>query len=113
LGLTEEEAAFYDALAGGTEDVKADPLLATIAHELVENIRGDLSVDCADRESTEAKIRTKIKRLLRKHKYEPPPKVSGGGGGRGIDWAADAVLDQAKLLYRYWPEIGGGEPLLL
>jgi hypothetical protein len=25
LGLSEEEAAFYDALAGGVEDVKADP----------------------------------------------------------------------------------------
>ena len=36
LGLSVEEAAFYDALAGGVEDVKADPQLAAIAHELVE-----------------------------------------------------------------------------
>jgi type I restriction enzyme, R subunit len=30
LGLSEEEAAFYDALAGGIEDVKADPMLAEV-----------------------------------------------------------------------------------
>ena len=68
LGLSQEEAAFYDALAGGVEDVKADPELAKIAHELVEGIRTDLTVDWADREATEARIRAKIKRLLRKHK---------------------------------------------
>ena len=45
LGLSEEEAAFYDALAGGAEHVKADPGLAAIAHELVESIRKDLTVD--------------------------------------------------------------------
>ena len=82
LGLSEEEAAFYDALAGGVEDVKADPELAKIAHELVEGIRTDLTVDWADREATEARIRAKIKRLLRKHKYQPPkPRPDGGGGG--------------------------------
>ncbi len=63
LGLSEEEAAFYDALAGGIEDVKADPELAKIAHELVGGIRTDLTVDWADREATEARIRAKIKRL--------------------------------------------------
>ena len=110
LGLSEEEAAFYDALAGGGDDVKADPKLATIAHDLVEGIRTDLSVDWADRESTEAKIRTKIKRLLRKHGYRPP--AGGGGAGGSMDGVTDAVLGQAKMLYRYWPELGPREPEL-
>ena len=61
LGLSREEAAFYDALAGGVEDVKADPALAKIAHELVDSIRTDLAVDWADRAAAEAKIRAKIK----------------------------------------------------
>jgi len=78
LGLSREEAALYDALAGGVEDVKADPALAKIAHELVENIRSDLTVDWADRAATEAKIRAKIKRLLRKHKYRYPQRVVVG-----------------------------------
>jgi type I restriction enzyme, R subunit len=107
LGLSEEEAAFYDALAGGVEDVKADPELARIAHELVDAIRTDLTVDWADRESVEAKVRTKIKRLLRKHKYDPPQPArdDGGGGLVGFDYAAQLVLDQAKSLYRYWPDV--------
>ncbi len=108
LGLSPEEAAFYDALAGGVDDVKADPELAEIARELVEGIRTDLTVDWADREATEAKVRAKIKRLLRKHKYQPPaptPNGGGGGGPAGFDWAAQLVLDQAKALYRYWPDV--------
>ena len=120
LGLTEEEAAFYDALAGGIEHVKADPKLAAIAHELVESIRKDLSVDWTDRAASEARVRTKIKRLLRKHKGDLPapaaaPSTNGGGGGAAggdgasvdpINYFTQLVLDQAKSLYRYWPEVG-------
>jgi hypothetical protein len=72
LGLSEEEATFYDALAGGVEHVKAGPNLAALAHELAESIRKDLSVDWIDREATEAKIRTKIKRLLRRNRDKLP-----------------------------------------
>ena len=74
-------------------------------------------MDWADREATEAKIRAKIKRLLRKHKYRPPkPKPNGGGGGgdlRGFDYAAQLVLDQAKALYRYWPDVEVGDRLFV
>ncbi len=114
LGLSEEEAAFYDALAGGVEDVKADPPLAKIAHELVEGIRTDLTVDWADRQSTEAKVRAKIKRLLRKHRYRPRRRVGGGDGDSGgLDYAAQLVFDQAKALYRYWPEVEVGDRLFV
>jgi type I restriction enzyme R subunit len=104
LGLTVEEAAFYDALAGGSGDGAADPQLAAIASELVKSIRADLTVDWADRESTEAKIRTKIKRLLRKHGYKPQTTASGGGAD-AIGHYTQLVLDQAKELYRYWPDV--------
>lgn len=106
LGLTPEEAAFYDALAG-TEDVASDPQLATIAKALAKSIKEDLTVDWADRESTEAAIRRKIKRLLRQHNYQPPTASASGGGGeaRDVNHYAQLVLDQAKALYRYWPEV--------
>ena len=118
LGLTEEEAAFYDALAGGVEHVNADPNLAAVAHQLTKSIRNDLSVDWTDREATEAKIRTKIKRLLRRNRQKlPTPQPVGEGVGNGVDGGGELgegginyftqlVLEQAKAMYRYWPDVG-------
>ena len=105
LGLGVEEAAFYDSLAGGVEDTKADPQLAKIANELVKSIRADLTVDWADRESSEAAIRVKIKRLLRKHNYKPKAAAGGGEGPDGLNHYTQLVLEQAMALYRYWPEV--------
>jgi type I restriction enzyme R subunit len=115
LGLTEEEAAFYDALAGGAEDVKADPKLAAIAHDLVQTLRnsGKLRVDWTDHASSQAAIRRIIKRLLRKHHYEPPARVPRGGGGGGdgspMEYATRVLYEQARTLYRYWPDVGGDQ----
>ena len=69
LGLSEEEAAFYDGLVGSAEDLAVDPQIADIARDLVNGIRGDLTVDWTSHESREAAIRRKVKRLLRKHHY--------------------------------------------
>jgi len=114
LGLSEEEAAFYDALAGGVHHVKADPALAAVAHELVESIRRDLTVDWTDRQAAEARIRTKIRRLLRRRRDALPaaaPTNRGGAAGGDVpdslNYFADLVFDQAKALYRYWPEVEG------
>jgi hypothetical protein len=101
FGLTEEEAAFDDALAGGSDDLKAEPDLAAIAHEIVESIRRDLTVDWTDRRATEAKMRTKIKRLLRRHRDKlpaPVPARSNGGGEPAdrLNYLADMILDQAR-----------------
>jgi type I restriction enzyme R subunit len=106
LGLSEEEAAFYDALAGSAEDFAADPTIADIARDLVKGIRADLSVDWTSHESREALIRRKIKRLLRKHQYRPPEMGSAGGGGRmTLERATALILDQARVLYYRWPEV--------
>ncbi len=107
LGLSVEEAAFYDALAGGVQDGRADPQLAKIASELVKSIRADLAIDWADRESSEAAIRVKIKRLLRKHGYRPEAGAATRGGGEphDVNYYTQLVLEQAKALYRYWPEV--------
>lgn len=104
LGLSIEEAAFYDALAGSAEEWTANPRLVEIARDLVKSIKADLTVDWASHESTEAAIRAKIKRLLRRHGYEPP--VVGGGGA---DAVAEMVLEQARTLYRTWPDVSSHE----
>jgi type I restriction enzyme R subunit len=103
LGLTVEEAAFYDALAGGSDDWVADPQLSEIARELVRLIKADLTVDWADHESSEAAIRSRIKHLLRRFKYEPP--ASGGAGPRNRGAVAELILEQARELYRFWPDV--------
>jgi type I restriction enzyme R subunit len=100
LGLTVEEAAFYDAVAGSTDDWEPDAETAATARALVKHIRADLTVDWADHEATEAAIRAKIKRLLRRHHFSVPQS----GGGRPLDRVADVVLEQARTLYRYWPD---------
>jgi type I restriction enzyme R subunit len=109
LGLTDEEIAFYDALAGGTpEAAAADPKLASLAHKLTEALRKDLSVDWADRESTRAAIRAKVKRLLRNEAYTPPQTIRGSGGGvvdpRELNAIVDMILQQAEVLYANWPD---------
>jgi hypothetical protein len=100
-------SAFYDALAGGTDVPNVDPQLAKIARDLVKSIREDLTVDWADRASTEAAIRRQIRRLLREHEYMLPVAPPGGGSVQDINHFAELVLDQAKTLYRYWPDVEG------
>lgn len=100
LGLTVEETAFYDAVAGASDDWTADPTLAEIARALVKGIKEDLTVDWADHEATEAAIRAKIKRLLRRLGYRPP----AGGGGPMPERVVDQILEQARVLYRRWPD---------
>lgn len=103
LGLSPEEVAFYDALSGDSDDWTADPRLAEIAQALVRGVRDDLSVDWTSHESTEAAIRLKIKRLLRRYKFEAT-RAGGRGPGRRLDDVAALVLEQARILYRYWPD---------
>ena len=65
-------------------------------------MREDLSIDWASHEATEAAIRLKIKHLLRRYKFEAP--AGGRGPDRKLDDVAALVLEQARILYRYWPE---------
>jgi type I restriction enzyme R subunit len=90
LGLSEDEIAFYDALEVNDSAVKVlgDETLRTIARELVETVRKSVTIDWAVRESARARIRTLVKRILRRHGY-PPDKQ---------EKATLTVLEQAELL---------------
>ncbi|MFQ5658173.1 MAG: type I restriction endonuclease subunit R, partial [Candidatus Methylomirabilales bacterium] len=94
LGLTEEELAFYDALETNDSAVKVlgDDTLRTIARELVETVRRNVTIDWTVRESVRAKMRTLVKRILRKHGY-PPDKQ---------EKATHTVLEQAELIATDW-----------
>lgn len=94
LGLTEDELAFYDALEVNDSAVKVlgDETLKAIARELVEAVRRNVSIDWTERETVKAKLRTIVKRLLRKYGY-PPDKQ---------EKATQTVIQQAETLCKDW-----------
>jgi type I restriction enzyme R subunit len=94
LGMSEDELAFYDALAmnGSAVEVLGDDTLRQIARELVEAVRQNLTIDWTVKESIQSKLRVIIKRLLRKHGY-PPDKQ---------EQATNTVLQQAALFGGKW-----------
>lgn len=89
LNLSEEELAFYDALADNDSAVQVlgDETLRKMATELSKTIKNNISIDWTLRENIQAKLRVSIKRLLRKYGY-PPDKQKV---------ATELVLKQAKL----------------
>ena len=99
LGLSEEELAFYDALETNHSAVQVlgDETLRDIARELVETVRGNVTIDWTLRENIRANLRRLVKRILRKHGY-PPDKQ---------EKATRTVLEQAEVLSEGWALAGG------
>lgn len=89
-GLSEDEIAFYDALADNrsAHDLMGEPALRVIAQELMQTIKNNVTVDWAHREPARADIRRRVKRILRKYGY--PPDLQ--------DAAVQTVLQQAEAL---------------
>jgi type I restriction enzyme R subunit len=94
LGLTDDEVAFYDALAANESAVQAmgDDKLKVIAAELITQVRKSVTIDWTLRESARAKIRVMVKRILNKYGY--PPDLQ--------EEAVKIVLQQAELLCADW-----------
>jgi len=94
MNLTEEELAFYDALAANESAVRAmgDDKLRIIAAELVTKVRSSVTIDWTLRESARAGIKVAVKRILSKYGY--PPDLQ--------DAAVQTVLLQAETLCRDW-----------
>lgn len=94
LGLGEDEMAFYDALEINDSAVKVlgDKILKHIAIELVQIIKDNLDVDWAVKETSRAKVRMAVKRLLKKHGY--PPDLQ--------EKATALILEQAEELCKEW-----------
>lgn len=69
--------------------------LRVIAHELVENMRGSVTVDWQHKASARARMRILVKRILKKFGYPPDLEQE----------AVQMVLAQAELLLK---EISSG-----
>lgn len=96
LNLSEDEIAFYDALGVNDSAVKVlgDETLRKIAMELTAMIRKSVTIDWTQRESVQAEMRLKVKKILRKYGYPPDKEKS----------ATETVLKQAELLAKGWAE---------
>ncbi len=94
LGLSGDELAFYDALETNDSAVKVlgDETLRTIAVELVETVRCNVTIDWTMKESVRAKLRVMVKRILRKYGYPPDKQAK----------ATETVLEQAEVLCEDW-----------
>jgi type I restriction enzyme R subunit len=94
LQLTEDELAFYDALGTNDSAVKVlgDETLRTIAREVADAVRKNVTIDWTVRENVRAQLRVIVKRILRKYGY-PPDKQ---------EKATQTVLEQAEVLCNEW-----------
>ncbi|MDR1613659.1 MAG: type I restriction endonuclease subunit R, partial [Planctomycetota bacterium] len=100
LGLTDDEAAFYDALAenASARQVIGDEKLRFLAHELVGRVKQSVTIDWQVRANARAQIRVLVKRILRQHGYPPVMEQR----------ATELVLQQAEVLCKDWSVESGG-----
>ena len=93
-GLSEDEVAFYEALSENDSavDVMGDEKLKLIAHELLESVRSNATIDWHHSAMARAKIRVSVRRILKKHGY--PPNLQ--------QVAIQTVLQQAEAFAEKW-----------
>ena len=94
LELSEEELAFYDALADNdsAKAVLGNETLREIAQILVREVRKNTTIDWLIKENIRAKLRLTVKKILRKYGY-PPDKEK---------LATENILKQAELFAGEW-----------
>ena len=95
--MTDDEIAFYDALGVNDSAVQilGNETLRKIALELTQMIRSSVTIDWTQRDSVQAEIRLKVKKILRKYGY-PPDKQ---------EKATTTVLEQAELIAKDWVSV--------
>lgn len=90
LGLNKEELAFYDALSvnDSAQDVMGEEELLELARMLLTSIKRDATIDWQIKENVRAKLRIKVRRLLKKYGYPPDMEAM----------AIDRVMEQSELM---------------
>lgn len=89
LGLTEEELAFYDAIASKQKFNKNEDA-KELAKELVKIVRRDLGVDWTNNDILKARIRDNVRRLLLSKGFKPEEEKE----------ITNTIYQQALYLYK-------------
>lgn len=94
LGLSDDEVAFYDALANNdsARGIMTDETLRELARVLVEKVRSSTTIDWTIRENVRARLRVLVKRMLNQYGYPPDKQAI----------ATETVLKQAELFADEW-----------
>jgi type I restriction enzyme R subunit len=94
FNLTDNELAFYDALANNqsAKEVLGDEKLRDLARVLVQRVKANTSIDWTIKENVRAKLKVIVKRLLRQYGYPPDMERL----------ATENILEQAELLADEW-----------
>ena len=94
MGLSDDEIAFYDALAmkKSAKDVMGDDNLRELAQMLVEKVKKNTSIDWTIKESARARLRAIVKRLLNQYGYPLNEQKI----------ATARILQQAELMAEDW-----------
>src|SRR5699024_1089686 len=92
IGLTREETSFYHALTSPdtVKDLYEDEVLMKMAKELTNELKENESIDWQHKQSGRARMRSIVRRLLRKYDYPP----------EGVKEALEIVLKQCE----HWTE---------
>jgi type I restriction enzyme, R subunit len=95
LGVTEEELAFYDAIAANVGSIYDEPFLRALVHDVVLSVKRNLRVDwtAPHRDDVRAAIRSAVKRTLRAKAVE----------AAHFDILVEAVMEQATVSFEAWP----------
>lgn len=92
--MSPQEFAFYEALAadGSAQLQMSDDKLRALAAELIDQLKREVTIDWDRKQTVQAKIRAKVKRLLKLRGY--PPEYS--------EQAIQLLLKQTDLFARQW-----------
>lgn len=90
LSLSQDELAFYDALANNesAKQVLGDKQLAIIALEVFKSVKGNSTIDWTLKENIRARLRRDVKRILNRYGYPPDEQLL----------ATENILKQAELM---------------
>lgn len=94
-GLSDEELAFYDAIAGLVDEAYEVPFLCDLVREVTEAVKRNLKVDWTKphRENVKAGVQAAVKMVLRRR----------GVRGEHFQFILNRVMEQAEARYESWP----------
>jgi type I restriction enzyme R subunit len=95
LGISEEELAFYDAVAATYEGIYGTEFLRDLVHEVVQSVKRNLKVDwtAPHREDVKAGVRAAVKRAL----------IKKGVKTEHFDAVLASIMAQAEVAFARWP----------